>query len=72
MHTSTATYDLNDDVGLCGQGGHELSIVQRADDGVDTELLELCGLLLATNEGGDIVLRVLVNELDDRSADETF
>ena len=65
------THDLDDDVGLRGHRGHELGVVERADDGVDAELLELSRLLLATDKSRDIVLRVLVDELNDRSANKT-
>ena len=65
-------HDLEDDVELGRLLGEELSILERTDDGLDArELGDLLRLLLRADEGGDVVLRVLGDGLEDRGTDET-
>ena len=64
--------DLEDDVELGGLLGKEVGVLERADDGLDaSDLGNLLRLLLRADESGDVVLRVLGDGLEDRSADET-
>ena len=64
--------DLEDDVELGGLLGQKVGVLERADDGLDTsDLGDLLRLLLRADEGGDVVLRVLGDGLEDRGTDET-
>ena len=64
--------DLEDNVVLGGLLGQEVGVLERADDGLDaSDLGDLLRLLLRADEGGDVVLRVLGDGLEDRSTDET-
>ena len=64
--------DLEDDVELGRLLGQQLGVLERADDGLDaSDLGDLLRLLLRADEGGDVVLRVLGDGLEDRGTDET-
>ena len=64
--------DLEDDVELGCLLRQQVGVLERANDGLDTsDLGDLLRLLLRADEGGDVVLRVLGDGLEDRSTDET-
>lgn len=64
---------MKDNIRIGSGAGQELSVVERANDGLNARKLDdlLC-LLLRTGENGDVVLRILGNDLKNRSTYETW
>ena len=67
-----AAYHLKNDVELSGRRGHEFSVLQGTDERLDaSELPNLLRFLLSADERGDIELRVLGDDLEDRGTHKT-